>query len=1187
MSNLFKKVTSSVALLAVVFSVVSPIAGANAAYTSSIEAANKLAASGVITDKSANPADYRLGDNITRREMVKVAMQLASCQDVTLNTEYKGKFSDVASSDWAWKYAETAVDNGFIAANATFSPARNVSKAEALKMVMNATQVAKSDAGVSFWADYVAGGVAAGIVDDFSDYNTQAQRGWIFKAAASALDAGTCGADSGSTIDDLLNDLDGTDGTSTGTTDTGSVTTTGGTFTVALSPDTAASASIPAGVNGLPVASYDFTAGDSDVTVTSITLKRRGLSDKDTLTGLAAFTSDGRASKAKNDSENNDTEATLTLTNGFVVKAGETRTLTIVADVNDTETTPSRDADIFSAMNDEFAVELVEVVASATAQSDGSLVANTMRVGSVDAAQITVANNGTVSNPKLGDTGVEIFKFKVTGDTNEDTMLKGITFKADNSNASDDFKNFKLYQGSTEIASTKMMEGKYVTFNLGTGINIAQNKTEKFTVKADVVTGAGDIVKFFVDKNLDVNAAGSRYGYGASVNIAAADAAGELGSVTLQAGELSLTKIDAPSDKIREDKKDTVLGSIKVTNVAGKNLELQQFGVKMDAPYVTGAILPLTSTPTTVAGNLNGTQLDAIFENFELYNQDTGASYELTRDSSNVYSDSDLNVAIPQGTTTYLIRADVKKNVTTTFDKYKFTLSLTAGAVTSNGGFYAVETSDDKVVGDVSPSSLTWKTSNGTESAATVSVTPLSNVTKVQGSTDVVALQFEVQADQSSALILNEVRAALFASGAAATLQEISQVSLYKGSVSDANLLKRVSGSNLASGGVATFNGFNVAIPASAKQTFIVTTSLVDASFVNKTPVTTKLTLLAVQDDENNDVSTPDFAGTPTPNGTTYAVPYVSGRSIAVSPVGTLTVTADANNNDNKDDKTVLAGTSKVIYSADVQATNESVDVEQVVFTVSGTYAGGKTLKDVVTSASLYLGDTLIATNTNSDINAVATNTIRFKDLSNLIIPQETRELRLAINTATIGFERVGATTTALAVTNIAMPKADGVDSGKSITVADLGTTTTATKSKATAIAPAVLTASVTKTLANGTAEVKFNLDTGDNKVALSNNKPVVELVDATLTNLAGTGTYNIYNVDHVVTGKATFASLDQADRIISDTETYVLVPQTTSQGTTYTTKIGKAGITYMVDSVAPTLNVNMTADLDLGTKTY
>lgn len=1171
MSNLFKKVTSSVAALAVVFSIVSPIAGANAAYTSSIEAANKLAASGVITDKSANPADYRLGDNITRREAIKVVVQLASSQGVTLNTEYKGSFSDVPSTDWAWKYAETALDNGYVSANAKFDPSRNVSKAEALKIILNATGIPKAEGEANFWDAYVKGGVAAGVVDSFSDYDAPAQRGWIFKIAANALDVAS-DSGSGNLLDDLLDNLDDTDGTSTGTTNTGTTTTsTGGTFTVALSPNTPAAASIPGGVSGLPVATYDFTAGDSDVTITSITVKRKGLSDKDTLTSLAAFSSDGRATKGKDDSQNDNTEALLTLTNGFVVKAGETRMLTIVADVAVSGT----------AANDEFAIELVEVVASATAQSEGSLVGSTLKVGSVDAAKIFVQSNGSVSDPKLGDEGVDLFKFQVKGATDEDVVLKSITFRADNGNAEEDLSNFKVYKGgSTEVASTAMMNDKYVTFTFGNGLTIAKGKTEKFTVKGDVVAGADDTISFYVDKALDVTANGTKYGYGAAVDITGADTpVTDLGDIKILAGELTLVDIDAPSDKIREDKDDVVLGTIKVTNVAGKNLELQQFGVK-------AILTPGNSAQgANVAGSLKLTEL---LENVELFNVDSGASYELDDVAAGlttgVYKDSDIGISLGQGTTTLQIRADVKDNITL-FNEAKLDLSLVAGAIGLNGWFKVVETDDDTVVNDITPSSLSWKQLAGLESGATVSLSQLSDITKVRGANDVVALQFEVEADEASAVNIDEVKAYIQkdTGGApgAATGSQISQVALYKGTVSDANLLDRVSGSNLASG-VATFDGFNVSIGADAKQTFVVTVSFVDGAdttLAANTPYTAILQSISAEDDDNDDV-------------TITWMPLTSARDITVNDFGTLTIVADVNNVDNKDNKTILAGTSKTVFSADVQATNESVDVETAVFTVD------TDLRQAVVNGSLYLGDTLIATNSNSDITAT---TITFKNLTNLIIPQETKELKLALNTAKIGFEEVGQTKTGVNVTNVALNTVEGVDSGKTVANATLATT-----SKDIAIVPVVVTPSVVATINGGQGKLKVTVDAGENKVPTSNNKPnalITSLVFSQLGNTAEADAYKIYKEGEssrfaFITSagafnNATASPMSATDLTITTDTTYVIVPKGTVDKT-YTLNLTKDGVVYSaVDTAgaplagATGLTSNLTAELDLGTKTY
>lgn len=1030
MSKFTKKFMSAVSALAIVFSILAPAAGVNAVYENSLEAANKLASMGVIVDQSANPADYRLGDTVTRREIAKVAVKVAATQGVSENTECRGDFADLSADDWGCKYAETLLDNSMVAANTNFNPDADITQAEALKMMMNAAGVAKVEDEDDVWAnDYVNGAVDAGIVEDFSDYDTAAQRGWIFKIAANALDIVSDDEMSGEE-DDLLEELLGglDDDEEEDTTEEGeegeegedTVVSGDDVLTVSLSPETPEGASIPGGVSGLPVAAYDFTAGSEDVTVTSITVKRRGLSDKGTLGGLAAFSEDGRASKAKDDSQENDTEATLTLTNGFVVKAGETRTLTIVADVNSNGATSA-------VANDEFAIELMEVVASTTADSEGSLVGDTFRVGSVDAPSLLFDQDGTVSNPTLGEEGVDIFKFEVKGPNGEDAYLKAITFKADSSNAEDDLINFKLYNEGTEVAATAMMNDKYISFDLGDGLAIAENKTEKFTVTADVVAGAGDVISFYIDKNLDVSAEGTKYGYGASVDITTnlIDQVGTLGTITLQAGELTLVDIDASSDKIRENKDDVELGSIKVTNVAGQNLELQKFGIQFavtTTSFVDDGIGGGTADNNTLdVGEVAVTNLDELFENVELYNEDTGASYDLTRLAggavlTDVYQDTDLNVILPQGTTNFVLRADTKDNIGD-FDLTTLNLSLdaslnvtnTADANTANGQFIVVETDDDKLVTDLTPSSLSWKATKGSESSATVALVPLANLTKVRGAEDVVALQFEVEADESSDLNVDEVKVYVRTAAGNATNNEVSQVTLYQGSISEDNLLDRVSGSNL-SAGVATFDGFDVEVAANDTETFIVTVSIVDGpAAVANTPIDMRLNSVSVEDEDSDDVQA---TGTPS----------AYSRTITVTNFGTLAIAEDANNDDNKDPKTVLAGTSEVVFSADVQATNESVDVEKVVFTVD------TDLTKALTSASLYLDDTLVATNANSDITPT---TITFDNMTDLIIPQESKELRLALNTANIGFEEVGLSIAGLNVTIVSLEDAEGVDSGK------------------------------------------------------------------------------------------------------------------------------------------------------------
>jgi hypothetical protein len=116
--------------------------------------------------------------------MLKVMMNLewGSVED-----KCEGKFSDLSALDWGCKYAEAALEAGYIAANAEFRPNDNVSKAEALKMIMQARGIEKYT--TSVWQlGYVQAAIDAWILDNsFTDYNTNALRGWIFVIAANAI----------------------------------------------------------------------------------------------------------------------------------------------------------------------------------------------------------------------------------------------------------------------------------------------------------------------------------------------------------------------------------------------------------------------------------------------------------------------------------------------------------------------------------------------------------------------------------------------------------------------------------------------------------------------------------------------------------------------------------------------------------------------------------------------------------------------------------------------------------------------------------------------------------------------------------------------------------------------------------------------------------------------------------------
>ena len=1164
MSTFVKKATSAVAALAIVFSIVSPIAGVSAAFTS-LEAANKLSTLGVIVDKSANPADYRLGDNLPRKEGVKVMMNLSS---IAVVDNCAGKFSDLKSTDWACKYAETALANGMVAGNATFGPDRLLSKIEALKMVFQGRDLERND-NADWRVGYVEAAVENGVADAaFTDYDAAVTRGQFFIWAANAVDAEDVAGE-----DDLLCAIlgtcedDGDNTTGTGTTSTGTVVVTGGDLDVSLSPKTPVASTIPQGISGLAVATYDFTAGDNDVTVASLLVRRTGLSDKDTLGDIAVFTADGRVSKGKGDTQNNDTEATLTLSNGgVVVQAGETVTFTLVADV------------AIGTTADEFALELVEVVSTASDVAGLPVSGKLMKVGGVQAAKVTVQTDTTPSKVKAGDEGVDVAKFKIKGDDNRDVKLTSITLKENGTvDEEDELMNYELVYDGAVVATAKSALGKYVTFNLGAGVVIAEDQTEKFAVRADIITGASKNINFTFDKKLDLTGVDQQYGYGVSVLGEGAD----FGLVAIDAGEITLVDLDAASDKIRSDKQNVELGTIKVTNVSGGSLELQKFGV----------------AAVSTEDNLGD-----ILENFEL--EVNGTSYELSATTlelagnNAVFKDSDIEVSIPQGTTTMVLRADTKANL-----KVGATVTLSLDTPTNDGAdgvFYVVETEDDKVVNDLTPSSLTFKKLTVINAGASVSRVPLpATTTVVRGAKNVVALMFEVDADEASSIEVDEVKVLVESAASAATNTQISQVKLYKGSVSEANLLDGVSGSNL-SGGVATLEGFNVTVAANAKQTFVVTLDVVDSAGIGM--LEAYLYGVSMEDDDNDDIYLSQDTNTDGDIVDVADTDNVDGKgldavsNITVNNSGTIaTLAMDIANEDNEFDKLALAGNSTVIASYDVRANNEEVDVETVVFTI----AGGVNLGNSVTNASLLLDGKVVATNSNSDIGAT---TITFDDLSTLIIPTSTKEMALQLNTASIGKDKVGATQTALTVTNVVLSNAEGVESGKVLAALDIATLSGGA-SKTLDIVSAVVTPSIVSTFGNNdkTASLRLIVDGGSNttlagdsvqselktlRVEYSGDTLAGEVITVRNSNGTSIVNYTVLAGDDtngyaylVIADQDLVAPGVQGDSIGSNNEVYEI----TISGGTAIYKLSKAGVTYSTNNSVTTTTTKLENTLDFG----
>lgn len=128
---------------------------------------------------------FRLWDSITRQEVMKIVAKLSG--DEISNT-CSWEFSDVDKSGWGCKYIEWALGKWYITYAKTFRPEDNITKSEAMKLIFKARNIKKIYNTDNWQADYAMTAADIGLVDIYTDYNTDASRWWIFVISSKSFE---------------------------------------------------------------------------------------------------------------------------------------------------------------------------------------------------------------------------------------------------------------------------------------------------------------------------------------------------------------------------------------------------------------------------------------------------------------------------------------------------------------------------------------------------------------------------------------------------------------------------------------------------------------------------------------------------------------------------------------------------------------------------------------------------------------------------------------------------------------------------------------------------------------------------------------------------------------------------------------------------------------------------------------
>ena len=470
---------------------------------------------------------------------------------------------------------------------------------------------------------------------------------------------------------------------------------TAGGLSVALRTDTPASRTIVSGAAMMPFAKWNFTAGSGDVTVTSLKLKRSGISSDAELGSAYLYDAD-TGDYISQYSGLGSGILSFSNTGGlFTVKAGVTKNVELRLDVSSTASNNhTMGWDINAA---------ADVTSNATSVSGTfPMTSNAMTfvtVSNPSIATLTATTVATGNSVNAGTTGYLAGSFTLLA-SNSAVLLDRIVLTQNGSIISaTDLSNIKLVTtGGQQIGQvlTNLKSDGTGTFVMSTAYEIPSGQTIQVNVYADILAGVNRTLKFNVLNLRDVQARDKTYNVGVNPSASVA-----MTSTTIEAGTLTMTlDPSSPTGNLAPGQTNVTVAKFKVTSygeqvkvlwvpfklVAGSNdfttivdnVYLvddagNQVGTTITTPSATATDNTGTWSSTGTGGTTNGNDVAATFGT----------------------SSANINYLIPANTTRILsLKLDVISTATSTItgsliagtSNYQGQVSLSTGSSTAVSG---------------------------------------------------------------------------------------------------------------------------------------------------------------------------------------------------------------------------------------------------------------------------------------------------------------------------------------------------------------------------------------------------------------------------------------------------------------------------------------------------------------------
>ena len=869
------------------------------------EAIEELIDQGVINGN--DDGSFAPNRQLNRAEVSKI---IVLATGIDIDTTGGPHFPDVPADAWFYDFIETMFNQGWINGypDGLFRPGVGINRAEIAKMVVNAFEIDQDLSGAPHFTDVSESDWFFGFVE--TAYNNGCMRGFgdgTFGPANAVTRAETAKI----VYDCQLVVLDSFGGL------------TSGTLEAVLSSQTPRGTNIPFNATSVPFTTVELTASDdADVEVGSVTFTRLGLGDNDTFDNVWMEIDGFKVGNDK--SVNNDDIVELRFNPPIVVPAGQTIVADLVAslEIEDNEIAEN------VGQNNRFAIVSSEDIVSSASNvvGDFPIEGEEMEIANYEVTEVEFSTLGADSTVNVGDSFVEIGKFRILNDsnTNKDVELRAITFKNDGTAELEDvLENTALYVSGEQISAETILDGDYVTFRLDNGVTggyiLEDGDSKIFSIRADIVSAEdGDVINFSVDNFEDI------VGIEIGTAFGVAAISGETNGLDLNTSEASTdtnsivcTDEDAEDDCARLRAYAVDAGDLNISRDPS-SLGNQEYApgsndvvfltarLVADQPIIVdGLRFDIGEATTEVDGSnvdLTIDQLNQYFDNFRVFLNDK------LIDTENDFTGTDVNDAQLDFNTTFEIAGtSVLKLVANIEDEAATGTRIQLSLNEDDNAFDSPEyistgdqVEDDEIVGsalasfvEIEVSELTITRTDGLADGDNI----------VAGVDDVTFLEFVLDNNDSGDVNVTSLSALAIGEGAGADFPNYTAAIFVDG-------VQQGSARNFESDGTATFNDLSVVIPSASQKTFEIVVDTIESSATSALAATTVV---------NGAGSTPI---SPAPQVCAAATAINSTSPVLCAAPG-LTAPLSAGD-------TITIGTDNIIVTADVATGATAIPVNPV-----------------------------------------------------------------------------------------------------------------------------------------------------------------------------------------------------------------------------------------------------------------